>query len=330
MPENSVDGSRCVPYEERTGAESVVYFTRDLSPEGLIAIYRKLNAPMAGKVAVKLHTGEPHGPNIIPSAWVKQFLASELPDATIVETNTFYDGDRYTTPQHRETLKVNGWDFAPVDIMDEEGTVMLPVKGGKWFDSMSVGSHMLRYDSLLTLTHFKGHTMGGFGGSNKNLGIGCADGRIGKAMIHQRGDNMWGISHEELMERISESTKATVDYFGDHNAFINVLRNISVSCDCEGVAAEPVKTPNIGILASLDILAVDQASVDMIYALSPEDGKYMRERIETRHGHRQLSYMEELGMGNRRYHLIDIDNADREIRSADAVKGVKPFRLYRP
>ena len=330
MPNTAADGARYVPYEERTGAESVVYFTRDLSPEGLIAIYRKLNAPMTGKVAVKLHTGEPHGPNIIPSAWVRQFLASELPDATIVETNTFYTGDRYTTEQHRETLKVNGWDFAPVDIMDEEGTVMIPVKGGKWFDAMSVGSHMLRYDSLLTLTHFKGHVMGGFGGSNKNLGIGCADGRIGKGMIHAKDGNDWGVSHEELMEKISESTKATVDYFGEHNAFINVLRNISVSCDCEGVAAEPVKTPNIGILASLDILAVDQASVDMIYALKPEDGKYMRERIETRHGHRQLSHMEELGMGNRRYHLIDIDNGDQEIKSADAVKGVKPFKLYQP
>ena len=330
MPNTAADGARYVPYEERTGAESVVYFTRDLSPEGLIAIYRKLNAPMTGKVAVKLHTGEPHGPNIISSAWVKQFLASELPDATIVETNTFYDGDRYTTEQHRETLKVNGWDFAPVDIMDEEGTVMIPVKGGKWFDAMSVGSHMLRYDSLLTLTHFKGHVMGGFGGSNKNLGIGCADGRIGKGMIHAKDGNDWGVSHEELMEKISESTKATVDYFGEHNAFINVLRNISVSCDCEGVAAEPVKTPNIGILASLDILAVDQASVDMIYALKTEDGKYMRERIETRHGHRQLSHMEELGMGNRRYHLIDIDNGDQEIKSADAVKGVKPFKLYQP
>ena len=324
------DGSRYEPYEERTGGSSPVFFSRDLSPEGLIAIYRRVKGPMSGKVAVKLHTGEPHGPNIIPPAWVKAFLASELPDAAIVETNTFYDGDRYTTPQHRETLRVNGWDFAPVDIMDEEGTVMLPVRGGKWFDAMSVGSHMLRYDSLLTLTHFKGHTMGGFGGSNKNLGIGCADGRIGKAMIHKKGDNDWGVDQEELMEKITESTKATVDYFGEHNAFINVLRNISVSCDCEGVAAEPVKTPNIGILASLDILAVDQASVDLIYALSETDGAAMRERIETRHGHRQLSYMQEMGMGNRRYDLIDIDRGDAVIQPADAVKGVRPFKLYRP
>ncbi len=332
MSSNSTakDGARYVPYEERQGAESTVYFTRGLSPEGLIAIYQKVKAPITGKVAVKLHTGEPHGPNIIPPAWIKAFLASELPEATIVETNTFYDGDRYTTEQHRKTLQVNGWDFAPVDIMDEEGTVMLPVRGGRWFDQMSVGSHMLRYDSLLTLTHFKGHTMGGFGGSNKNIGIGCADGKVGKAMIHKKDNNDWGVDQEELMEKISESTKATVDYFGQHNAFVNVLRNISVSCDCEGVAAEPVRTPNIGILASADILAVDQASVDLIYALKPEDGKYMRERIETRHGHRQLSYMAELGMGNRRYRLIDLDNGGQEIKSADAVRGVVPFKLYQP
>ena len=326
----NTDGSRYVPYEERRGGVSTVWFTRDISPEGLIAIYQKVKAPITGKVAIKLHTGEPHGPNIIPPAWVRAFMASELPDATIVETNTFYDGDRYTTEQHRETLKVNGWDFAPVDIMDEEGTVMLPVKGGKWFDQMSVGSHMPRYESLLTLTHFKGHTMGGFGGSNKNIGIGCADGRIGKAMIHQRGDDMWGIDKEEFMERMTESTKATVDFFGEHNAFINVMRNISVSCDCEGIAAEPVRTPNIGILASADILAVDQACVDLIYALNPEDGKAMRERIETRHGHRQLSYMQELGMGNRLYRLIDLDHGEQEIKTADAVKGVVPFALYKP
>ena len=330
MSSTTADGTRYVPCEERTGAESAVYFTRDLSPEGLIAIFRKVKAPITGKVAVKLHTGEPHGPNIIPPAWVREFLASQLPEATIVETNTLYTGSRSTTEKHRETLRVNGWDFAPVDIMDEEGTAMIPVKGGKWFDQMSVGSHMLRYDSLLTLTHFKGHTMGGFGGSNKNLGIGCADGRVGKAMIHSKEGNTWGVSQEELMEKISESAKATVDYFGEHNAFINVLRNISVSCDCEGVAAQPVMTPNIGILASADILAVDQASVDMIYALSGEDGKYMRERIETRHGHRQLSYMEELGMGSRRYRLIDLDHEEKEIRPADAVKGVVPFKLYQP
>ena len=168
--------------------------------------------------------------------------------------------------------------------------------------------------------------MGGFGGSNKNLGIGCADGRIGKAMIHRADTgNDWGVDQEELMERIAESTKATVDYFKDRITFINVLRNMSVSCDCEGVAAQPVVTPNIGILASLDILAVDQASVDLLWALKEEDHKDLCERMTSRHAYRQLTYMKELGMGNDRYRLIDIDNGDQEISPAEAVKGVKPF-----
>jgi len=320
-------GDHYVPFDERTGAESVVYFTRDLSPEGLRKIYAKISSQLSGKVAVKLHTGEQHGPNIIPSAWVKELMDKDLPNGTIVETNTYYEGDRYTTEQHRETLKVNGWTFCPVDIMDEEGTVMLPVKDGKWFTEMSMGGHITNYDSLLALTHFKGHTMGGFGGSNKNLGIGCADGRIGKGMIHtvKGSDNLWSISEEELMERITESTKATVDHFKGHIAFINVLRNMSVSCDCEGVAAAPVVTPNIGIVASVDILAADQASVDLVYALKEEDHHDLVERMETRHGLRQLSYMKELGMGNDRYHLIDIDHEDKEIKAAEAVEGVVPF-----
>ena len=318
-----------IPFEERTGNESIVYFTRDLSPEGLKKIYRRVSGNLTGRIAVKLHTGEQYGPNIIPPSWVREFLASEIPDATIVETNTYYEGDRYTTDLHRKTLEINGWTFCPVDIMDEEGTEMLPVKGGKWFTEMSVGDHMKNYDSLLALTHFKGHVQGGFGGSNKNIGIGCADGRIGKAMIHTRkgSDDMWSIREDELMERISESTKATIDHFGPQVSYINVLRNMSVSCDCEGRAAEPVVTPNVGILASLDILSADQASVDMIYAMCEEDHKALVERIETRHGLRQLSCMKELGMGNDRYKLIDIDHDDAVIDAKKAVEGVKPFKL---
>lgn len=321
-------GGECyVPYEKRTGNESVVYFTRDLSPQGLRRIYQKVSGNITGKVGIKLHTGEKNGPNIIPRDWVKNLIETELPDASIIETNTYYEGDRYTTEAHRETLKVNGWDFCPVDIMDEDDTAMLPVKDGKWFTEMSVGKNMLDYDSMVTLTHFKGHTMGGFGGSNKNIGIGCADGRIGKAMIHtvEGSDNMWSIAEEELMERIAESTKATIDYFGKKVNYINVLRNMSVSCDCEGCAAAPVVTPNIGIVASLDILAADQASVDLVYALKENDHKDLVERIETRHGLRQLSYMKELGMGNDRYILIDIDDNDSRIWPEEAVRNVKPF-----
>ena len=320
------DGNRYVPYEERKGNESIVYFTRDLSAQGIMKVYDRVKDMIGGKVAIKLHTGEPNGPNIIPPAWVKVFMENEAPDATIVETNTYYDGDRYTTEQHRKTLEVNGWTkFTTVDITDEDGTVMLPVKGGNWFTEMSVGSHLPEYESLIVLTHFKGHTMGGFGGSNKNIGIGCADGRIGKGMIHATPDDQWGVVEEEFMEKMTESTKATIDFFGKHITYVNVLRNMSVSCDCEGVAAEPVVTPNVGILASVDILAIDQASVDLIAAMTEEDHHDLIHRIESRHGYRQLSYMKELGMGNNRYILIDVDNDDKRITAADAVEGVVPF-----
>lgn len=320
-------GERYIPYEERTGNESIVYFTRDLSAEGLKKIYKRVSADLSGNIAVKLHTGEKNGPNIIPREWVKELIREELPDASIIETNTYYEGDRYTTEQHRETLEVNGWTFCPVDIIDEDGTEMLPLKDGKWFSEMSVGKNLLNYDSLLALTHFKGHTQGGFGGSNKNIGIGCADGRIGKKMIHTTpgSDDMWDIKTEEFMERMTESTKATIDHFGKKVTYVNVLRNMSVSCDCEGCAAMPVVTPNIGIVASTDILAVDQASVDLVYALKEEDHKDLVERMETRHGMRQLTYMKELGMGNDKYILIDIDNDDARITLADAVKDVTPF-----
>lgn len=214
--------------------------------------------------------------------------------------------------------------------MDEEGVATLPVAGGKWFSEMHVGTHMLNYDSMLTLTHFKGHTMGGFGGSNKNLGIGCADGRIGKGEIHTvpGSDNLWSIAEEELMERMTESTKATIDFFGDNIVYVNVMRNMSVSCDCEGTDAMPVVTPNVGILASTDICAIDAACVDLVYAMTKAelcDNHDLVERIETRHGLRQLSYMHELGMGNWKYRLLDLDNGEAEITQAEAVAHVTPF-----
>lgn len=317
-------GERYIPYAERTGNESIVYFTRDLSSQGLAKIYQRVGGTITGKVGVKLHTGEPHGPNIIPRPWVEHLIQTELPDAHIIETNTYYQGDRYTTEAHRDTLKINGWTFCPVDIIDADGTVMLPVKNGKWFTEMSMGKTLTEYDSMVALTHFKGHTMGGFGGSNKNIGIGCADGHVGKGMIHSSA-GMWDITAEEFMERMTESTKAAIDFFGKQVTYVNVLRNMSVSCDCEGVDAEPVVTPNIGITASTDILAVDQASVDLVYALSESDRHALVERMETRHGLRQLTYMKELGMGNDRYLLVDIDNGDAVILPKDAVKGVKPF-----
>ena len=321
------DGNIYIPFEKREGPESIVYFTRDLSAEGLEKIYKKVNENIDGKIAIKLHTGEKNGPNIIPRPWVENLIKKELPTATIVETNAYYKGTRLTTEDHRETLKVNGWTFAPVDIMDEHGTIDLPVKGGKWFDHMTMGKSLVNYDSLVVLTHFKGHVSGGFGGSNKNIGIGCADGKIGKAMIHTTPgqDNQWDIGTEELMERISESSKATVDHFGNKITFINVMRNMSVDCDCAGPAATPVVTPNVGILASRDICALDQACVDLVFAMGEKYNKELVERMTSRHGFRQLTYMKELGMGNDRYKLIDIDNGDKEIAQKDAVTHIKPF-----
>ena len=322
------DGDKYIPYENREGQESVVYFTANLSAEGLLRIFDKVGAHLTGKVGIKLHTGEKDGPNIIPRPWVKKLVDERLSSAAIVETNTYYEGDRYTTPQHRETIAVNGWTFCPVDILDEDGIVMLPVNGGQWFTEMAMGGHLPGYDSLLVLTHFKGHTKGGFGGSCKNIGIGCADGRVGKAMIHTTpgSDDMWDISNEEFMERMTESAKAVADHFGKHIVYINVLRNMSVSCDCEGCAAEPVVTPNVGILASTDLLAVDQASVDLIYAMQEHQHADLVERMESRHGLRQLSYMKELGMGNDRYRLLDLENDDSRIWPADAVRNVVPFQ----
>jgi uncharacterized Fe-S center protein len=320
------DGDRYIPFEQRTGERSVVYFTRDLSEEGLRKLYDKIGSVLCGRVAIKLHTGEAEGPNIVPRPWVKALIDTRLPDAAIIETNTYYEGSRYTTEEHRKTLEINGWTFCPVDITDADGVAELPVRGGKWFDVMHVGKNILHYDSLLVLTHFKGHIMGGFGGSNKNIGIGCADGRIGKKEIHTAtgSDNMWSIAQEELMERMTESTKATVDHFAPHVCFINVMRNMSVSCDCEGAEAEPVVTPDVGIVASLDILAADAACVDLVYALPNFGGKALTERIETRHGLRQLSYMKELGMGSDRYTLIDVDRGDALITAEEAVKDIGP------
>lgn len=317
------NGDRYVPYNARTGEKSVVYFTRDLSAEGLKKIYDRVKEGIDGKIAIKLHTGEAEGPNIIPRPWVKELYTEKLPTATVIETNTFYKGTRYTTEDHLKTLEVNGWDFCPVDITDSTGVTTLPIEGGKWLEEIHVGKTMTNYESMLVLTHFKGHISGGFGGSNKNIGIGCADGRIGKGEVHNVEEGVRA-TEETFMERMVESTKGTITFFKDHVSYINVMRNMSVSCDCEGKNAEPVVTPDIGIFASYDILSVDNACVDAIYNLPGDGGKAMIERIESRHGLRQLSYMKEMGMGNDLYTIIDIDNNDAEITIEEIVKDIEP------
>ncbi|MBR2183539.1 MAG: DUF362 domain-containing protein [Acidaminococcaceae bacterium] len=269
-----------------------------------------MNENIYGKVAIKLHTGEKHGPNILPRDMVQAFQAT-VPDSAIVETNTLYPGDRYTTEEHRDTLKVNGWTFCPVDILDEEGDVALPVRNGLRLKEVHMGGHLTDYDSLIVLTHFKGHAMGGFGGSMKNIAIGCASGQVGKREVHLVVDDMpanfeeWPMK-EQFMETMADSAKATCDYFGKHIVFLNVMRRMSVDCDCAGVAAEEPTIADIGICASTDILAIDQACCDMVFTKPEGDQKDLVERITSRHGLHQLTAMQKQKMGNPQYELIEV------------------------
>lgn len=305
-----VVGSRRVD-AEASGTKAKVYFTRTIDAEHLIKLYNLVNENIYGKVAIKLHTGEKHGPNILPRDMVQAFQAT-VPDSAIVETNTLYPGDRYTTEEHRDTLKVNGWTFCPVDILDEEGDVALPVRNGLRLKEVHMGGHLTNYDSLIVLTHFKGHAMGGFGGSMKNIAIGCASGQVGKREVHLVVDDMpanfeeWPMK-EQFMETMADSAKATCDYFGKHIVFLNVMRRMSVDCDCAGVAAEEPTIADIGICASTDILAIDQACCDMVFTKPEGDQKDLVERITSRHGLHQLESMRKQKMGNPQYELIEVE-----------------------
>ena len=307
-----VIGSKLVTTGSK-GSTAKVYFTRKIDAKNLIKLYKKINDEIYGKVAIKVHTGEPDGPNILPRDMVKEFQA-QVPNSTIIETNTMYGGARFTTKGHRKTLETNGWTFNKVDIIDENGDVNLPVRGGKYLTEVSMGKNLINYDSLIVLTHFKGHAMGGFGGSLKNIAIGCASGQHGKRQVHGylEGPMPFGPKElaemplkEEFMERMADSGKATCDYFGKHIVFLNVMRRMSVDCDCAGTRAAEPTMADIGICASTDILAVDQACCDFVY--SATDSADLRERIESRHGLHQLSAMAEQKMGNPQYELILVD-----------------------
>ena len=299
---------------------SKVFFTRDISVEGLKKIYSQINQHITGETAIKLHSGEPKGPNLLPIELIKG-LQPTIPNSTIVETNVLYPSPRQNTETHREVIKTNGFDFCPVDIMDADGDATLPIKGmqeffdkyadlpaeerpyvaGRHLTEVAVGKHLLNYDSLVVYTHFKGHAMGGFGGSLKNISIGCASGKVGKLQIHGEG---WPTG-KLFLERMVEGGKAITDHFGEHITYINVLKNLSVDCDCDANGVAPT-CGDIGILGSTDILAIDQASVDLVYAM-PEDHHHdLVERIETRSGLHQLEYMKTLKMGNDQYELITV------------------------
>lgn len=299
QPVNAAAGSAAADGISR----AKVYFTDKINEDSMVKLYKLINSDIYGKVALKIHTGEQGGKNFLPRSFVKA-VQEQIPGSVIVETNTAYGGGRSTTARHRETIMANGWDFCPVDIMDEHGAVMLPVRGGKHFTEMSVGKSLVDYDSMVVLTHFKGHSMGGYGGSLKNIAIGCADGEVGKIMQHGRG---FSVRNAAFMENMVEAGKAVTDFFGKHIVYINVMRRMSVDCDCAGVAAAEPTIPDIGILASTDLLAIDQASIDLVYAQPEKDRHDLVERIESRHGLHQLVAMRELKMGNPQYELISID-----------------------
>lgn len=286
-------------------AKSKVYFSKEITSDMMIQMYKALGVELPGKVAIKLHSGEVGNQNFIRPPFLKPVI--DHVHGTIVECNTAYSGKRDTTEAHWETMKLHGWtDIAQVDIMDEEKDLELPVEGGKRIQKNFVGDHLSRYDSMLVLSHFKGHPMGGFGGALKNISIGIAS-SYGKAYIHGAGnpDDIWTSDHDSFLESMADAAKSVVAYFGGKMAFINVMCNMSVDCDCCAVAEDP-KIGDIGILASLDPIALDQACLDLVYA-SDDPGKGdLIERIQSRNGVHTVEAAAELGFGSREYELIEV------------------------
>ena len=283
-----------------------VYFTRDLSPAGAIRAFDMLGIKLEGNVAVKLHSGEPGNQNFLRPAFMKDIV--EHVNGTIVECNTAYDGGRNTTEAHKKTMLLHGWtEIADVDIMDAEGEMELPVHGGKHLDVNYVGKNLADYDSMLVLSHFKGHPMGGYGGALKNISIGIAS-SYGKAYIHGVKDvnAIWTADHDSFLECMADAAKSVVEYMHGKMAYVNIMCNMSVDCDCCAVAADP-KIKDIGILSSLDPVALDQACLDLVYASNDEGKADLIERIESRHGVHTIEAAAEIGVGSREYELIDMD-----------------------
>ena len=282
-----------------------VYFTRDLSPAGAIRAFDMLGIKLEGNVAVKLHSGEPGNQNFLRPAFMKDIV--EHVNGTIVECNTAYDGGRNTTEAHKKTMLLHGWtEIADVDIMDAEGEMELPVHGGKHLDVNYVGKNLADYDSMLVLSHFKGHPMGGYGGALKNISIGIASSH-GKAYIHGVKDvnAIWTADHDSFLECMADAAKSIVDHFEGNMAFVNIMKNMSVDCDCCAVAADP-KIGDIGILSSLDPVALDQACLDLVYASDDPDKGDLIERIESLNGVHTIEAAAEIGVGSREYELIEL------------------------
>lgn len=283
---------------------SVVYMTTDISSDGLMAIYNALGASPSGKVAVKLSTGEP-GSNYLRTDLIGELVQSL--DATIVECNTAYGGSRSNTAMHYQVAEDHGYTaIAEVDIMDENGSMTLPVTGGSNLTENYVGANFANYDYYVVLSHFKGHSMAGYGGAIKNISIGIASSE-GKSHIHSggTGGSMWSGEQDAFLESMAEAGKSVSDYLDGNILYINVMNRLSVDCDCDGNPAEP-DMHDIGILASFDPVAVDQACIDLVYAA--QDGGSLMNRIESRNGLHTLEQAEAIGLGSRTYQIVSIDH----------------------
>ena len=284
----------------------VVYMTEDISADGLLAMYEALGRKAEGKVAVKISSGEPGGHYFLSPDLIAPLV--EEVKGTIVECNTAYGGRRMGTELHQSVMEEHGFTaIAPTDIMDADGTMSIPIVGGKHLEEDIVGSHLANYDFVINLAHFKGHTMGGLGGVIKNMSIGIAS-SMGKSLIHSAGTQTTGYGmgtpQDDFLESMAEAAKGVADYMGENILYINVMNNLSVDCDCDSHPAKPTME-DIGILASLDPVALDQACVDLVYAAP--DGQDLIVRMESRNGIHTLEHAEEIGLGSRQYELIHID-----------------------
>lgn len=283
----------------------VVYMTREITPEGLMAVYQALQWEPQGRVAVKLSTGEPPASNYLRPELIAGLVQSL--DGTIVECNTAYGGSRAETAMHYQVAEDHGFTaIADFQILDEEGSMTLPVQGGTRLSENYVGAAFEDYDSYLVLSHFKGHSMAGYGGAIKNISIGLGSSE-GKVWIHSAGSsrtNPWGGDQDAFLESMAEAGKSVSDYLGNQIVYINVMNRLSVDCDCDGNPAEP-DMHDIGILASTDPVALDQACIDLVY--SAEDGQSLVNRIESRNGLHTLEHAQQIGLGSRSYELVSID-----------------------
>lgn len=283
-----------------------VYFIKEITPKSIVKIYEAVGKKLSGKVAVKVHSGEAGNQNFLHPEFLKDIISHVA--GTVVECNTAYDGKRNTTEAHKELLKEHGWTtFYKVDLMDEDGNLELPVKNGKHLSMNYVGKHLENYDSMLVLSHFKGHPMGGFGGALKNISIGIAS-SYGKAVIHGAGkaEEIWSSDHDSFLESMAEAAGTITEYLKDNIVYINVMCNMSVDCDCCAIAEDP-KIGDIGILASLDPVALDQACVDLVYASKDPGKMFLIERIESRNGIHTIETASNLGIGSREYEIVEIN-----------------------